>query len=425
MAEREVIVVGGGIAGLTASALAARAGGRVTVLERKSAAGGRATTEVIDGFAFNQGAHALYAGGVGIEILGRLGIEPRGAKPPLEGQGQRGDLLGALPAGPGALARTALLRPASRARMAKAFVKVTTAKAHRVNGVVWQDWLDDLTSDESVREVFQALARLSTYAHAPRLLSAGAVLAQLQSGNDGVWYLDDGWQQLVDGLASAADEAGATIETGILVTGVRPVDGRWQVVAGDVVYDADAVILAGLPPAVCARILHLAPDAFAHAGPPAEAAVLDLSLDEEPEHRFILGIDRPTYFSVHGPPASMAPEGKAAAVAIKYLPAGEETSMDADRAELDALAVTAGATAVVAERFLRRMTVTHGIPLASRGGLAARPMVEIAERAGVFLAGDWVGDSGMLVDASFASAEKAAEAAIAHTADRQPVRAGR
>lgn len=107
----------------------------------------------------------------------------------------------------------------------------------------------------------------------------------------------------------------------------------------------------------------------------------------------------------------MAPEGKAAAVAMKYLPVGEPTKVEEDRSDLDCVSSAAGADAVLGERFLRRMTVTHGIPLASHGGLAGRPRVEVAERPGVFLAGDWVGETGMLVDASFASAETAGEAA--------------
>lgn len=422
MATQDVIVIGAGAAGLTAAAVAAKAGARVTLLERKPVTGGRATTDVIDGFHCNQGAHALYAGGAGVDVLARLGIEPKGAKPPLDGQGRRGEILGALPAGPAALATTALLRPASRARMAKAFVKVQTTKAQKVDHTTWKAWVDDLTGDEAVREIFHALARLSTYANAPDLVSAGAVLAQLQSANDGVWYLDGGWQQLVDGLVGACAASGVTIETGVEVSEVRPTDGGWEVVAGDALRSAASVILAGLAPAVCARLLHLATDAFAAAGPAAEAAVLDLRLDEQPEHRFVLGLDQPTYFSVHGPPASMAPEGKAAAVAMKYLPVAEKTTVEQDRADLEGVATAAGATAVLGDRFLRRMTVTHGIPLASQGGLAGRPGVAVDRRPGVYLAGDWVGETGLLVDAAFASGEAAGRMAAERAgADRPKV----
>ncbi|HZU82497.1 MAG TPA: FAD-dependent oxidoreductase, partial [Polyangiaceae bacterium] len=59
----DVIIVGGGLAGLAAAAFCARAGLRVTVLERAKNLGGRARTDLVSGHAFNQGGHALYAKG--------------------------------------------------------------------------------------------------------------------------------------------------------------------------------------------------------------------------------------------------------------------------------------------------------------------------------------------------------------------------
>ena len=91
--EWDVIVVGGGLAGLTAGATAAKAGARVMVLEAHGT-GGRARTVQREGFTFNMGAHALYAGGVGARVLRDLGVTPRGAAPPLgpvPGPGRRGD----------------------------------------------------------------------------------------------------------------------------------------------------------------------------------------------------------------------------------------------------------------------------------------------------------------------------------------------
>jgi hypothetical protein len=71
---------------------------------------------------------------------------------------------------------------------------------------------------------------------------------------------------------------------------------------------------------------------------------------------------------------------------------------------------------IVTERYLHRMPVTHGMPLASGGGLAGRPPVADADRPGLFLAGDWVGGRGLLADAAVASAEEAARLAVAHAA---------
>lgn len=78
----EVVVVGGGLAGLTASLLLARGGKRVCLVERAPQLGGRAITQRQDGYALNLGPHALYRGGHAMRILRKLGITPREDWPP-------------------------------------------------------------------------------------------------------------------------------------------------------------------------------------------------------------------------------------------------------------------------------------------------------------------------------------------------------
>jgi len=74
--------------------------------------------------------------------------------------------------------------------------------------------------------------------------------------------------------------------------------------------------------------------------------------------------------------------------------------------------------AVVQRRFLPDMIVMNAMPLASLDGIAGRPGAEITDVNGLFVAGDWVGNEGLLVDASLASAKAAAELIVAS----QPVR---
>jgi hypothetical protein len=59
------------------------------------------------------------------------------------------------------------------------------------------------------------------------------------------------------------------------------------------------------------------------------------------------------------------------------------------------------------------MTVAAALPTAASGGFAGRPRVGDSGVAGVFLAGDWVGPEGHLLDASVASAEAAVGSALA------------
>src|SRR5690349_17834270 len=104
-ATTEVVVVGGGLAGLSAATYLARGGVSVTLFEKAAEVGGRAATQTYDGYAFNRGAHALYYGGAATQVLRELGIafpggNPRGV------MGLHGSRLYPFPSDPASLLRT-------------------------------------------------------------------------------------------------------------------------------------------------------------------------------------------------------------------------------------------------------------------------------------------------------------------------------
>ena len=72
--QADVVVIGGGMAGLTTACYLARAGAGVTLFENAPSLGGRAATRRIDGFLFNRGGHALYTGGAASRVFEELGI---------------------------------------------------------------------------------------------------------------------------------------------------------------------------------------------------------------------------------------------------------------------------------------------------------------------------------------------------------------
>ncbi len=136
-------------------------------------------------------------------------------------------------------------------------------------------------------------------------------------------------------------------------------------------------------------------------------ATLDIGLEKLPPNatRVAYMIDRPLYFSMHSASAQLAPEGGAMIHVAKYL-GDTEPDPAAVRKELEEYATLLlpewQSTARVA-RFLPNLIVTP--MMASVDG---RPDVDFLGLENVAVAGDWVGDTGMLADAAVASALKAA-----------------
>lgn len=414
----DVAVVGGGLAGLAAAATAARAGARVVLLDGHPL-GGRARVDVVGGFRLNRGPRALYVGGPAERILGDLGVAcDRGAPPPLRGTTvEAGGALHLLPHSPASLARTTAMGPGEKVRFARRLVGLGRLDPADHAGRSADDVVDGLGLGPGGAAVVRALLRVATYTAALDRLDGGAAVAQLQmSAGRGVRYLDGGWSVLVDGLAAAARSAGAEVEVGDAARSVTPVEGGVEVVtARGARLRAGAVVVATGGPDAARSLLPTAPATWAAAGPPVAAACLELGLARPPATPFVAGIDEPTYLSTHCPPADLAPEGGAVLHVLRYLAPEDATPTEEVRAGLRSLARRAGVADadVVEERFLARMVVAGGMPTATGGGLAGRPLVEVAELPGVLVAGDWVGPEGLLADAALASAVAAGRRAAA------------
>lgn len=411
IAETDVAVVGGGLAGLAAAATAARRGARVVLFDA-GALGGRARSTERDGFTLNAGPHALYQTGEAARVLDGLGVPRHGAPPWSRYAGSRSGRLHRLPTGPVSLLRTTALRPGSKVRVAKLLAQLPRLDVAALADRSVDEWLDAEDLPDDVADLLRTLVRLATYTDAPDRLSAGVAVSQLQlAAAGGVAYVDGGWSTLVEGLRLRAREAGVEIVPGVRATGVveNGRDGRSvvQTAAGN--HRALAVVVAAGTPDGAAAVLGDRPTTWDRIGPPVLAACLDVGLRRLPAHQVVLGLDRPTYFSVHGPPARLAPEGAYTAHAAHYLAPGTTPSSEDERRLLRAVAAEAGVEDgdIVTERFLPRMVVAGGFPTAEAGGYAGRPGIEVPDRPGVFVAGDWVGDAGLLADAALASGELA------------------
>lgn len=418
----DVGVIGGGVAGLAAASLIARSGKTVRLFEQSHALGGRAQTKQQDGFHLNIGPHALYRGGRGIEVLRELGVEPRGRVPSVSGAFAIKDgVKHTFPAGAVSLLTTSLFGLSAKLEAARLLATIGRINGNRLMDVSVREWLDQTLSHAEVKDFVLAAFRVATYTNAPDLVSAGAAIEQLKKAFDtSVLYLDGGWQTLVEGLREAAVRAGVIIETEArvdavtrdatgAVEGVRLADGR--------LIETSTVLIASSP-AAATRLVEYADRTsmvqWANQANPVRAACLDVALSRLPipKATFALGIDRPLYLSVHSATAQLAPEGSALIQTAKYLPPDHNDSAENVERELEGLLdlVQPGwREAVVYRRFLPDMIVMNAMPLASGDGTRGRPGPGVADVRGLFVAGDWVGNEGLLVDASLASAKAAAE----------------
>jgi len=431
--EFDVIIVGSGLAGLTAGVAVARGGRSVLICEKGSSLGGRASTYVDAGLSFNLGPHALYQEGAGVRVLKELGIEFSGSAPEsgrwLIHQQRRFPL----PRDMRSLLFNRLLGFRGGWAAARILSRLPRINAEQWIGVTVQDWLDRQTRNRAAQAFLRALIRLSTYANAPDEQCAGTAIAQLQMARGGVLYIDGGWNSLVERLAEAATAAGAEtrcsqrIEQVLVendkVSGVRFADGTVCRAAN---------VLVAAPPQTLVDLLpdiETAVHRFARTTRPARAACLNVGLRRLPdsEHLFGLGVDEPTYFSVHSLAARLGPDGTALIHLARYLSPDDRPDPKQVREQLESqldLMQPGWRDELIAERFFPSLVVVPAIDLAGQRGRYGRPGVSVPEVTGLSVAGDWVGNEGMLADTALASGLEAARKILDQTSEETGIREG-
>jgi len=327
-ARHDVVVVGAGLAGLATAAALQAAGRKVLVLERAHAPGGMARSPAVAGQPVNLGPHALYLGGPAQAMLEDLGVPLEGFVPkPEDGFFQLGDALEPMPTSLWGLAKASWLTVGERFELARGLRRATAGDS-AAQGKSLADWLARFSSPR-VRSVLETLARVSTYTNAPGQLSAALALEQMAfafAPGGGVRYLRGGWQTLVDALRPRLDIRTAAVERVIS-------HGEVHLAQGEVL-TAAAVVVA-LPLHAAAQVVDApAVRERAQGAVPVRAACLDVVLEAlpRPERRLALGLNEPTYFSVHSPRGHAAPAFFHAAL---YLPPGPPGDPAEARARLE------------------------------------------------------------------------------------------
>jgi phytoene dehydrogenase-like protein len=418
----DVAIVGGGVAGLTAASYLARAGRSVALFERSSTFGGRAATTEHDGFLFNRGAHALYTGGAASDVLRELGVTYR-AGVPTRVFGLADGRVSPLPISPVTLLTTRLLDVPARIELVRILSALPRVNPASLGATTVADWIAATARRAHTRRLLTAFAEAYVYSAALDLVSADVFVDKLQrSLRHPIHYVDGGWQTLVDGLARRAAAAGARIETGAAVEAVAlEGDRAVGVRVGGQVVDASAVVLATEPTAA-SRLVgagdHASLRRIVDSLIPGRVACLDVALRRlpTPSHPVVFDLDRPRLATAQSVYARVAPPGSALVHAMAWLDPREPEDPAAEEHALEELldTVQPGWRDLVVKRlYLPRIAAVGAVPLAASGGFVGRPDVAVSGLAGLYLAGDWVGAEGFLIDASAASARQAARTILA------------
>ena len=277
-----VVVIGAGLAGLSAAARLRQSGLDVTIVETTSAAGGLVRTETIDGHRFDTGATVLTMPGLLVDVLDAVGVTEQQAR----------ERLSLTPVDPGYVMNysdgTSLTIPHDAAAIPASVAETFGPKAgsdvadlltwlRRVYDAEFDVFIDrnfdgfgDL-ADRRTRKAAAELVRLRTlggltgaisrfvsderlqraftfqalYAGVPphRARAIYAIIPDMDIGR-GVWAAPGGMGRVGEVLASALVDAGVRISYGITATGFTR-DSSARIVAVDTTdgpIPADAVV---------------------------------------------------------------------------------------------------------------------------------------------------------------------------------------
>lgn len=227
----DVVIVGGGLAGLSAAAYLSSRGKKIALLER-GALGGRAVTLKIKGFNFNFGAHAIYSRDTSVlrtfekELdlhIDWQDFNPNKAKYDL------GDALTDVPANVQGLFRTKVLKGLDKVmftfEVLKTMLKMETGHPH----LSIQKWMEKKHVSEDVQEMMLTLASSNFFTREPEKIPSDVFFQyyrRLFTTNKPVAYIGGGWQALIDEFVRVIEQNNGTILTKTKVESLRVEDDR-------------------------------------------------------------------------------------------------------------------------------------------------------------------------------------------------------
>ncbi|MFN8575272.1 MAG: FAD-dependent oxidoreductase [Candidatus Sericytochromatia bacterium] len=408
MKINKVAIIGGGLAGLSSAILLAKSGIKVSLFEKSNTLGGRARTTDDDGIMFNLGAHALYNAGEAKKILTELGVNIKGSSPEIGGYVLKNNELNLLPANLYSLFTSKIIKSyRSKFELSKILMSLPFIDLNNTKNISIEEWIDQNIKSEDVKELFYALVRLWTYSN-NYTQNAYIVLQQaIKALKDNVTYIDYGWQSLIKQLEEIALKLGVDINTGSKIDKVVE-DKEYSniIFKNSLSLNFDYIIFSISPNEILSLLDNEKIKEYVNEVKPIKVSCLDLALEKlpNPNISFILGIDKDIYYSVHSKYAFLSKNNKTIVHLIKYLSNDNEAKNSLkDFENLMDIVQPDWEKYIIKQRFLPKMIVSNNIYPSS----GKRPNVKLEGTSNIYICGDWVGNKGLLADASLSSSIEA------------------
>jgi phytoene dehydrogenase-like protein len=247
-----VVVVGGGLAGLSAAARLSYHGYQVTPIEKAPKLGGRAISIPMKGFTFNFGAHAIYARDKSIlrklEKEIKLEIDWRDFSPS-KAFYDMGTFTTPMPATLEGLYKTKVLDAENKVRFAAEVLKTLTTIERGEEAVLIGDYLKK--QPEQIRELLLTVASSNFFTNEPEKIPSPLFFAyykRLFSTQKAVSYIGGGWQSIVESFSNIIEKNGGKIITKEKITKIEGQNDKITAIYGkEQAYQADSFVWC-IPP---------------------------------------------------------------------------------------------------------------------------------------------------------------------------------
>ena len=418
--SKRVVVVGGGLAGLSAAARLAYNGFQVKVLEKAPKLGGRAITIPLKGFNFNFGAHAIYARDRSIlkkfENELPLQIDWKNFSPS-KAFYDLGSSTTPMPATLAGLFKTKVLDAENKLRFTYEVLKTLTSLERGEEGIPIGEYLQK--ESQPIRDLLLTLASSNFFTNEPEKIPSPLFFQyykRLFSTQYAVSYIGGGWQSIVNSFADIIKKYGGEIVTREKATKIVLEGNTIQQIQGkEKTYTADSFLFC-IPPKELTQLFAQTPfeqtfSIYANYQP-TQVIVYDIGLKKriqtpftyvyhKGERIFITDI---SYYDT-----TCTPEGGQLLQAIAYLnqdEVGNKEIIDQKVSDIEAIYdkhYPSWRDRLVTKRLSKRAIVQE---IKCIDDQQLMP-IKFYGLANAYFAGDWCQGTGQLSELSFSSAYEA------------------